>query len=624
MFDLAEVGAHPSQQADGTWQVRFGVYMPGITFPKGYRVKVRVIHEADQFIRGIEPRDFDLWYAPGPLDIWEATVLLDPAGNPPGAHFGQEGRYLYRYQLLRGGRVVTTWFADPFGRESGLGTLSAFRVGPAALFNWTDAGFMVPEVDDLVVYELHVGEFNGTFDGVVAQLEYLRDLGVNALELMPVTNVKEEVEWGYTPLGFFAPDDRYGGPDGMRRLVNACHAKEIAVILDAVYAHAHPEYPYNLIYQVTGEVNPMMGRFEGEFFAQPGMDYRNAFTRDYFLTVNRHWIEEYHVDGFRYDYVPGMYDGPAGVGYARLVYETYRLSQGGIARFQAPGGGRSLIIQCAEHLPDPRGILTNTYSNACWQNGLLDRAAEVAGGGSLVAFAHQLDPGFIGYPAEYRNSATGEVLPVAPFQYIDSHDHSRFLSRIAPDGPQRDLLDQPMGDRSRAYRVQPYVIALYAGKGIPMLWHGQEFAENWSVPGSGIGRNLFGRPLHWEYFYDPEGKALVRLHRIMGAMRRSLRCLNSRGFYYYFSEEEHRRRGVIAFRRHADADPAAGLPEQDAIVLLNFWNDETEVSVEFPRAGGWIEQIDLADQPRSPIMVANAGERQQVRVPPNYGCVYLL
>jgi len=617
MVSLAEVGAHPTRHPDGRWQVRFGVYLPGLTFPKSYRVKVRVIHERDQFTRGIEPGDFDLWWRGGPLDLWDTTVDLDSGAG----HFGEPGRYLYRYQLLRGDRVVTLWFSDPFGREAGTGNLSAFLADTAPAFAWTDGAFKPPEVDHMVVYELHVGEFNGSFGGVVDQLDYLQGLGVNVLELMPVTNVKEEVEWGYTPIGFFAPDDRYGGPDGFKHLVNAAHAKDIAVIVDAVYAHAHPEYPYNLVYGAAGESNPMMGSFEGEFFGQPGMDYRKSFTRDYFLAVNRHWLEEYHVDGFRYDYVPGMYDGPTGEGYARLVHETYRLSQR-IDRFQGPNG-RSLIIQCAEHLPDARGILAQTYSNTCWQNGLMDRAVSAAWGGSLTELSYQLDPHLIGYPTEYRNPATGETLPVAPFQYIESHDHSRFVSRIAPgSGRVLDLLGEPFGDRDRSFRLQPYIIALYSGKGVPMLWHGQEFGENWSVPDWGIGRNLLGRPLHWEYFYDAQGKALVRLHRIMGGLRRQLRCLNARGFFYYFDDESHRRQGVIAFHRQAEA--AGGASQEDVLVLLNFWDREAEVWAPFPRAGRWEEQIDKFDAPRPSVEAARADEWRPVRVPPNYGCLYLL
>ncbi|HEX2028881.1 MAG TPA: alpha-amylase family glycosyl hydrolase, partial [Nitriliruptorales bacterium] len=238
VVDLTQVGAAPARNASGHWQVYFGVYLPGITFPKGYRVQVRVIHGRDQFVRGIEPKAFDLsWHEGSALDYWDATV--DVAANADG-NFGQEGTYLYRFQLLRGPRVVTFWFSDPFGRGAGRGGLSAFTVDSNPQpFVWGDEGFTVPEIDDQVVYELHVGEFNGTFDGVVAQLDYLEGLGVNVLELLPVTDVKEDVEWGYTPLGYFAPDERYGGPAAMKRLVDQCHQRGMAVILDAVYAHAH-------------------------------------------------------------------------------------------------------------------------------------------------------------------------------------------------------------------------------------------------------------------------------------------------------------------------------------------------------------------------------------------------
>jgi hypothetical protein len=277
-IDLSEVGAAPSTDAAGHRTVQVGIYLPGITFKKGYRVLVRIIHEQDQFVRGIEPKAFDLsWQDGSALDRWEARI--DLTANSDG-NFGSEGRYLYRFQLLRGQEVVAFWFADPFGRAAGRGTLSAFDVADNPQpFNWTDQVFRVPEVDDIVVYEVHVGEFNETFDGLAAQLPYLKGLGVNVLELMPVSNVKEDVEWGYTPLGYFAPDDRYSGPGGMKRLVRACHEEGVAVILDAVYAHAHPEFPYNLVYETSGEPNPLMGRFAGEFFERPGVDYNKEFAR---------------------------------------------------------------------------------------------------------------------------------------------------------------------------------------------------------------------------------------------------------------------------------------------------------------------------------------------------------
>jgi 1,4-alpha-glucan branching enzyme len=615
MIDLAEVGPRVSRDAAGNWRVKFGVYLPGITFNKGYALNVRVIHEQDQFIRGIPPKDFSLdWVNGSELDLWEISV---PLTADPANHFGQTGSYLYRFQLLRGGREVTFWFSDPFARASGLGTLSAFTIDDAAQpFAWADDGFVVPSVDEMVVYELNVREFNRDFQGVIDQLDYLEGLGVNVLELMPVTNVKEDVEWGYTPLGYFSPDERLGGPLAMKRLVAACHERGIAVLLDAVYAHAHPEFAYSLVYDTSGEPNPMMGEFVGEFFAgRPGTDYTKQFTRDYFFVVNQYWLREFHVDGFRYDYVPGMYDGPTGQGYAELVYRTYQDSRN-LPRFGA-GNGPNKIIQCAEHLPDPVGILSQTYSSCAWQNALLDRGRDMARWNYVSEhFAHLLDPEFNGYPNEYRNSGTGESFPVAPFQYLESHDHPRFINQFGQDR-QRDLLGEPYGDRSRFYKMQPYVIALYTAKGIPMLWSGQEFGENWGVPSWGVARNLFERPLHWEFFYDAPGKALVRLHRIMGALRRGHRALRSRGYFYYFFDRSHLSAGVIAYRRDAPADGAHGA--ESLLVFLNFSDQAAQVWVPLPGSGVWVERIDGA---APAITVTQADEWHPVLVPSNYGAVY--
>jgi 1,4-alpha-glucan branching enzyme len=387
------------------------------------------------------------------------------------------------------------------------------------------------------------------------------------------------------------------------------------VIVDAVYAHAHPEFCYNVVYETSGEPNPMMGFFAGEFFSRPGTDFNKQFTRDFFAELNRYWLSEYHVDGFRYDYVPGIYDGPAGVGYAALVFDTYQHSKT-LSKFAGPNG-RSLIIQCAEHLPDPQGILAQTYSSCTWQNGLLDEAGGMARGSYVTErLAHRLDPQLSGYPTEYRNPSASDAFPVAPFQYLESHDHARFINQFG-ELALRDLLGQAYGDRGRFYKIQPFIIALYTGKGIPMLWNGQEFGENWGVPGFGIGRNLFERPLHWEYFYDGPGKALVRLHRLMGTLRRKSRALRSLGFFFYFFDQNHLRQGVIAYRREA---PAAGpLPAESLIVVLNFSDRDAETWIQFPSPGTWAEQIDGT---RPAVTISTNDQWMPVIVPSNYGGVY--
>lgn len=613
MIDLNEVGAHPSRLPSDQWEIRFGIYLPGITSAGGYNIKVRVIHELDQFVPTIPPVDYDLnWVSGSTHDLWSFKTTI---GNVPGTNYGTAGTYLYRFQLLRNNQPIVFWFTDPFARESGIGTFSAFQIGPSESMLWTDSSFKVPHVHDMVVYELHAGEFNRTFSGVQRMLDYLEGLGVNVIELMPFTNVKESVEWGYTPLGFFAPDERFGGAMQLKKLINQCHNRGIAVILDAVYAHAHPEFPYNLVYNATGVTNPMMGPFAEEFFPNaPGTDYRKAFTQDYFLTLNKYWMDEYHIDGFRYDYVPGIYDGNMGQGYSWLVYNTYQYSKA-ISRFKDPTGF-SRVIQCAEDLPDPKGILNGTYSTCCWQNQLMDKAADTACYRYMNSgFAFLLDPEFVGYPAKYENPATGETFPVAPFQYIESHDNPRFITRLAPS-LLLDLLGNPYGDRSQFYRVQPYVISLYTAKGIPMLWQGQEICENWGMAGWGTGRNLFERPMHWEYFYDIYGKALIRLYRILANLRKTYKSLSGRGSFYYYNDVKHYTEGVVVVRREMPSS------SELLMIFINFSGFPKDVWVPFPKAGTYIEQIDKNEpSPRPSIDCSSDNQWQKVTVPSYYGCI---
>src|SRR5262249_44951651 len=129
-------------------------------------------------------------------------------------------------------------------------------------------------------------------------------------------------------------------------LVDTCHRAGVAVILDSVYEHVDDEFPYRLVYQAAQLPSPFLGHFAADLGFGPEVDFAKPLTRDYFRAVNAYWMEEYHVDGFRYDYVPGYYDGPTGQGYAGLVFDTYRLSLPQ-PRFRA-SGSYSRILQVAE------------------------------------------------------------------------------------------------------------------------------------------------------------------------------------------------------------------------------------------------------------------------------------
>jgi 1,4-alpha-glucan branching enzyme len=493
-------------------------------------------------------------------------------------------------------------------------------------FVWTDAAYKTPELDDLIVYELQVEEFNDTFDGVIDRLTYLQSLGVNCLELMPVTSVKLDFDWGYGPLHYFSPSAHIGGPDGLRRLVDACHAVNIAVILDVVYQHVDPTFAYNLVYNDVNASpgtphvgSPMIGA-HGPF--GPQADFTLAFTQEYFAASNRNWLIEYHVDGFRYDEVTDLYVSPMDTGYAKLAYDTFRFSFS-IPRFVPDPNSFSRIIQCAEALWRAPDVLRNTYTSGAWQNDLLNQAESIAAGATPTAdFAHTLDPFFAGrYPATKTvvNAAGNPVdMPVAPFQYLNSHDHSHLIVFAGTTG--NDFLSP--GDRSRYWRMQALAIALYTSQGVPMLWEGEEFADDYNLPDNGFARIDLRRDMHWEYFYDAFGGPLVSLYRRLGQLRRASRALRSRESFYYWQQSLQNSQ-LIAYHRHAPAD-ASG-PEQYAMVILNFGGTAATINLPFPKTGIWTEKLDAPFRPAPlTITVAASGDTQPVTVPSNYGCVFIL
>jgi maltooligosyltrehalose trehalohydrolase len=174
-------------------------------------------------------------------------------------------------------------------------------------FTWSDAGWKGLAREDLVFYELHVGTFTpeGTFEAVLPRLEALRRLGVTAVELMPVAQFPGGRNWGYDGVHPYAVQNTYGGPHGLCRLVDACHAAGLAVFLDVIYNHLGPEGNY------LPEFGPYFtDRYKTPWgsalnFDGPGSDA----VRDFVVDNARMWVAEYHVDGLRLDAVHAICDG---------------------------------------------------------------------------------------------------------------------------------------------------------------------------------------------------------------------------------------------------------------------------------------------------------------------------
>jgi maltooligosyltrehalose trehalohydrolase len=184
-------------------------------------------------------------------------------------------------------------------------------VGPSAVvrlehFKWSDQNWIGIPREELVFYELHVGTFTpeGTFDAAIPRLPQLRELGVTAIELMPVGQFPGSRNWGYDGVLPFAVQDSYGGPDGLRRLIDACHAAGLAVIIDVVYNHFGPEGNF------LGEFGPYFTDHYKTPWGQ-AVNFDGAGSdavRDYVIANAVMWIEEYHADGLRLDACHAIYD----------------------------------------------------------------------------------------------------------------------------------------------------------------------------------------------------------------------------------------------------------------------------------------------------------------------------
>jgi maltooligosyltrehalose trehalohydrolase len=173
-------------------------------------------------------------------------------------------------------------------------------------FLWEDQNWPGIHLKDMIVYELHVGTFTleGNFNAIITRLDKLADMGINTIELMPVAQFPGKRNWGYDGVYPFAVQNSYGIPVNLKELVNACHLRGIAVILDVVYNHLGPE----------GNVLPQFGPYFSEKYHSnwgQGINFNGPFSdevRDYFIQNALYWFEKYHFDGLRLDAIHGIFD----------------------------------------------------------------------------------------------------------------------------------------------------------------------------------------------------------------------------------------------------------------------------------------------------------------------------
>ncbi|MEU4644736.1 malto-oligosyltrehalose trehalohydrolase [Micromonospora sp. NPDC023814] len=284
--------------------------------PQAARVRLRLPGVADHEMRS------------GPGGWWRVEV---PATGP-----GTD----YAFLLDDDERALP----DPRSAWQPAGVHGPSRLYDHAAFEWTDHAWTGRQLPGSVLYELHVGTFTpeGTFDAAIGRLDHLVDLGVDMIELLPVNAFNGEHNWGYDGVCWYAPHQPYGGPDGLKRLVDAAHAKGLGVILDVVYNHFGPSGAYAPMFA------PYLTEQSNTWGRTVNLDGPHSDgVRRYIVDSVLMWLRDYHVDGLRLDAVHAMPDARANHLLEEVAVEVESL---------ATHLGRPLSLIAESDLNDPRLI----------------------------------------------------------------------------------------------------------------------------------------------------------------------------------------------------------------------------------------------------------------------------
>jgi len=517
--------------------------------------------------------DFNNWStAATPLfsesnGYWSADV--------PGAGVGNE----YKFCILDA-EQSTLWRNDPYARSITHSNGSLNSVIAVTDGTYSAPGYSTPPWNELVIYELHIGSFVfdpasprkfGSFDAAIGKLDYLRDLGINAIEVMALAEFEGDVSWGYNPAYIFAIEDEYGGPDGFRNFVNEAHRRGIAVILDVVYNHLG--YPSGDMWLFDGWSQDGKG---GIYFyndwrsttawGETRFDYGRGEVREYLRDNALRWLEQRFVDGLRWD----------SVGSIRNVKD-----QNNDPADDLPDGWslmqwiNSLIgqrqpwkISIAEDLKDNEWITKDVGAggagfDAQWGAAFLwtVRGAIIGpddNSRSMYALRNVI-------AQTYNGNAFERVI------YTESHDADSNGQARVPE------MIWP-GNAASWYSKKRSTLGaalIFTSPGIPMIFMGQEFLEN------GWFHND-PQELDWSKATTNAGilelyRDLIRLRRNWFNTTRGLRGQQTNVFHMNDAAK------VLAFHRWDQG--GAG---DDVIAVLNFANQAyPSYTIGFPRSGRW-------------------------------------
>ncbi len=385
-------------------------------------------------------------------------------------------------------------------------------------YQWQHDDAFLPPDNELVIYEMHISDFGGNFQGVIEKLDYLASLGVNGLELMPLAEYPGKYSWGYNPKFFYAVESAYGTSTDFKHLVDECHARGIRVILDVVANHTHQDSPLAHIDHNYWFMDPEQNTDNEQF--GPKFDYNHLDenlgmfpARKFMNEVAFYWATEFHLDGIRFDATSLINN----FDFLRFIGEKVK-----------EVSGMKPFYLVAEHIPlDPAIVGMDGPMDGLWHDYFYFQ---------MVANLREND--FNGTPAfdwertmaaiePARNAILG---PIAAVQYLTNHDHERLMFELGAAG----IVDE------KAFRKAKLGAAvLFTSVGVPMIWMGEEFGEFWE-------KSLDAHPLHWDLLGNENNSDLLHYYSGLVYLRKTTDALKTENIEFFHHDPEHK---LMAWRR---------------------------------------------------------------------------
>ena len=454
--------------------------------------------------------------------------------------------------------------------------VSVFQINPAA-FNWTDQAFVRPAKSKLVVYELLVRDFleDRSYQSLKDSLDYLENLGVTAIQLMPINEFEGNNSWGYNPSFYFAPDKAYGTAEALKTFINEAHNRGIAVILDIALNHSFGQNPMVRMYfdpnagdygQPTAE-NPWFNQTpKHDFNVGYDFNHESSRTRDFCKRVLAYWMNEFHVDGYRFDLSKGF---------------TQNYTLGNIGAWGAYDQSRiNILTDYYSHIqanePGAYVILEHFANN--------DEESTLSSNGMMLwgNLNHEYSEGSMGYTSNfswgsYQNRGWSQPNLVT---YAESHDEERLMYK--------NLL---YGASNGGYNIQDLNTALKRQElahclllpipGPKMLWQFGELGYDYSINTCSDGVTIStgcrtdAKPVRWDYITNQNRMHLYKVTAALNNLKKTQALFSTTNYNIDL--------GGFGKRIHLNGTT------QNAVVVGNFQTTALTMVPGFQHTGTWYD-----------------------------------